>query len=491
MVPRSFGHFSVNGHYQGDRGGAQFSTRIQDGYDFNSRENAASAAINTVVQKLVYQGDAHFNWASTLQEVFTPDSGLDKALLGFAMAAGNYVGDKLSEFSEQQEVQSLMEVKKLQELKERHGIRSKNAPASETDKQALIDAIIQRDKVDQGDPEALAAVEQDADVLIGAKRTTDDINQILSGMSKTDEDYDSLAKISKMYTAMLMNRDIYFQDSASALLPEGVSRMDDAALVKAGTSMRNSDFVSDGDDGSGYFGALYSDSNFASDSGLPAYTYVNRGTNFTSFIDWKNNGGQGLGLFSKQYDQAITIGRRLYKELNGGLQFSGHSLGGGLAASQALATGGRGITFNAAGVSDGTMRRYDLNRDYAAGIAAFNVGGEILSGLQDSYLVDAAAAVYGSKGKNALATVGLLGNMLNGESLDFAGFGVGYFPSASGNRIEMPATDLQGNEMSGLQKMSIGNSVALHGMGYVASSTNYLFDRGELTSGYLKNISYH
>lgn len=39
-----------------------------------------STAINIGVQKMVYQGDHHFNWGSTLQDVFTPDSGLEEAM---------------------------------------------------------------------------------------------------------------------------------------------------------------------------------------------------------------------------------------------------------------------------------------------------------------------------------------------------------------------------------------------------------------------------
>ena len=40
----------------------------------------------------------------------------------------------------------------------------------------------------------------------------------------------------------------------------------------------------------------------------------------------------------------------------------GHSLGGGLASAAMLATGAPGVTFNAAGLSDNTLRSLDLGK---------------------------------------------------------------------------------------------------------------------------------
>jgi RHS repeat-associated protein len=83
------------------------------------------------------------------------------------------------------------------------------------------------------------------------------------------------------------------------------------------------------------------------------YTYATAGTE----ASWKDVGAdvkQPLGL-SKQYaksvDNAKTISDKL-SETNSELTFTGHSLGGGEAALNALLTDRKAVTFNAAGVSD-------------------------------------------------------------------------------------------------------------------------------------------
>ncbi|HLZ88435.1 MAG TPA: RHS repeat-associated core domain-containing protein, partial [Puia sp.] len=83
------------------------------------------------------------------------------------------------------------------------------------------------------------------------------------------------------------------------------------------------------------------------------YVYATAGTE-ASWKDVKADAVQPLG-FSKQYyeaaDNAKTISRDLAKT-NTELTFTGHSLGGGEAALEALVTDRSAITFNAAGVGD-------------------------------------------------------------------------------------------------------------------------------------------
>jgi hypothetical protein len=62
---------------------------------------------------------------------------------------------------------------------------------------------------------------------------------------------------------------------------------------------------------------------------------------------------------------------------NKDLSFVGHSLGGGLASANSLATGRQGFTFNAAGLSPGSRTLYGLNRK--ANIQAYVVDGEAVS----------------------------------------------------------------------------------------------------------------
>ena len=88
--------------------------------------------------------------------------------------------------------------------------------------------------------------------------------------------------------------------------------------------------------------------------GKKEYVLAFSGTDFTSTDDWENNALQVIGQ-SKQYSQAMEIASKRRNEIPGELTFVGYSLGGGLAAASAYATGGRAITFNAAGVSPFTV----------------------------------------------------------------------------------------------------------------------------------------
>lgn len=88
------------------------------------------------------------------------------------------------------------------------------------------------------------------------------------------------------------------------------------------------------------------------ENGKIEYTYATAGTE----ANWKDVGAdvkQPLGL-SKQYASAADNAEKISnKLLKGGeeLTFTGHSLGGGEAALNALVTDRKAITFNAAGVS--------------------------------------------------------------------------------------------------------------------------------------------
>ena len=70
------------------------------------------------------------------------------------------------------------------------------------------------------------------------------------------------------------------------------------------------------------------------------------------------------------------------------ISFTGHSLGGGLAALAARASGREAVTFNAAGLNNASMRDEQTFLD-AAGIAPgtvdnYVVQGKVLTGLQGS-----------------------------------------------------------------------------------------------------------
>lgn len=107
--------------------------------------------------------------------------------------------------------------------------------------------------------------------------------------------------------------------------------------------------------------------------------------------DWANNVLQGLGESSRQYEAAIRYGEEVvrYKIMalaDKRLKITGHSLGGGLAAAVATVLTSRfpnvqvhGVTFNAAGVHENTVRPAALN---SAPIVNFAVKDEILTTVQ-------------------------------------------------------------------------------------------------------------
>ena len=100
------------------------------------------------------------------------------------------------------------------------------------------------------------------------------------------------------------------------------------------------------------------------------------GTDPTSIANWRANSTQALGFGSAQYDQAISLATNVWKATGGNVLFVGHSLGGGLASAAAYATGGRAITFNAAGL-------HSMYRNGAPGaIRAHYIRGDILTTLQ-------------------------------------------------------------------------------------------------------------
>jgi hypothetical protein len=109
------------------------------------------------------------------------------------------------------------------------------------------------------------------------------------------------------------------------------------------------------DDSSGFQAAIYSD-------GQGHYVVAYAGSDFTDVTgDAKTDFEQGLGLKTRQYEQAIALGKQVQAAVGrGNVAFTGHSLGGGLAATTAVATGETGVTFNAAGVSNETLRDLHL-----------------------------------------------------------------------------------------------------------------------------------
>ena len=105
--------------------------------------------------------------------------------------------------------------------------------------------------------------------------------------------------------------------------------------------------------------------------------------------DWKHNFGQGLGRKDAQYDRALTLGRKAREAFGENVIFTGHSLGGGLAAAAGMANDVPAVTFNASGVHDNTLERHGFDADVLkreaeqGAIRSYRVDNEILTHLQE------------------------------------------------------------------------------------------------------------
>ncbi|NQY66062.1 MAG: DUF2974 domain-containing protein [Alteromonadaceae bacterium] len=102
------------------------------------------------------------------------------------------------------------------------------------------------------------------------------------------------------------------------------------------------------DNESGMKAALFVD---AANQGVLAFA----GTSPTSLSDWSANLIQAFGGTSSQHTAAFKLASTLYDASGGNLSFTGHSLGGGIAAAAAIRNGGSATVFNAAGVHSNTL----------------------------------------------------------------------------------------------------------------------------------------
>jgi Protein of unknown function (DUF2974) len=66
------------------------------------------------------------------------------------------------------------------------------------------------------------------------------------------------------------------------------------------------------------------------------------------------NVGQAMGASTKQYEQASRLAKQAQEAYGDKVVFTGHSLGGGLAAAASMRTGNAAVTFNPAGLSEAT-----------------------------------------------------------------------------------------------------------------------------------------
>ncbi len=119
------------------------------------------------------------------------------------------------------------------------------------------------------------------------------------------------------------------------------------------------------------------------------YVLTFSGTEAISPVDWTNNFMQILSDYSNidssQYQKAYDLALDLKNQYGNNLEFTGHSLGGGLAQVAALATGLPATCFCAAGLTEGTLNSLGISEDQInqneKNIQHFNVQYDPLSDL--------------------------------------------------------------------------------------------------------------
>lgn len=187
-------------------------------------------------------------------------------------------------------------------------------------------------------------------------------------------------------------------------------------------------------------------------SGDQQQTVVAFGASQATFSDWATNFTQPLGIPTDHYTRALLIGSNIADSGAPNVTIIGHSLGGGLASTAAIASGREAVTFNAAGLSNATI---DAARREAAAngisgvpdIRAYYVRGEVLSSLQDG----------GDRVAGALLGAAIT-RSVRGATL---GARIADAPEAFGQRIPL---DLVGRPGAWWFQ---NNPIAAHGMDFV------------------------
>lgn len=217
--------------------------------------------------------------------------------------------------------------------------------------------------------------------------------------------------------------DVYFPDRSRPIA--GFVRLDKAEAERAGIPPEAMNDLP-----SGLTSALYRD-----DAGR--YVLAFAGTYRTSLRSWKTNFAQGLGIPARQYVLAGRLGKLARGAFGDELVITGHSLGGGLATTAALKSGAPAVTFNAAGLSDQTIRGLGIDataaREYAAAgnIRTYVVAGDPLTVLQDSHRVHRSMIGGLAGGILGSSLGGAVGSAIGGTTGRVTGSTTGQFVGAS------------------------------------------------------------
>ncbi len=134
-------------------------------------------------------------------------------------------------------------------------------------------------------------------------------------------------------------------------------------------------------------------SHFSNSLGFSASLFVSSEGKFTLAFrgtdDWKDwvFANRHANEITAQDRYALRLATELHGALGQDLEFTGHSLGGRLAAIAAISTGGRATTFDAAGVSSSAIRMASggneaLVEAAQTSVTDYHVKGEVLNAVQ-------------------------------------------------------------------------------------------------------------
>ncbi|WP_436396278.1 lipase family protein [Acidithiobacillus ferriphilus] len=180
------------------------------------------------------------------------------------------------------------------------------------------------------------------------------------------------------------------------------------------------------------------------------YIVANRGTvislahPITSSHDLATDVRQALGYPTRQYNvDAYKLARALAKVAGNNVVFTGHSLGGGLAALEAYITGDPAVTFDAAGLSAATKAQDQANQ--SAAVVNVDVNGEFLGQMQGHSLRhDFACALSGGflNAVQRLETLAVLHGLADLYGLNYAQAMLPstILPVAAGDQVVVPLT---------------------------------------------------
>ena len=158
------------------------------------------------------------------------------------------------------------------------------------------------------------------------------------------------------------------------------------------------------------------------EDGTTEYTYATAGTDSTEVKDYGANAKQTISA-SAQYDKSISNAKTISKSLGDAeLTFTGHSLGGGTASANAIATDKKALTFNAAGLSmatkfslggfSGIFKSFDKN------VTSFQMTSDPLSIAQDILPIagavgDVKMVKPGTSGKGGHSIMSMIDGLAN------------------------------------------------------------------------------